>query len=201
MKEILQNINFEFLNKYDFIKFDKTQNHIIYNFCKLLLKDFLIFNWSAKDKNTNKDINGILIYKPKLIFSFSSYIPYNKFIKNFISMKHNILKNDINTICTVNISIDNDYYKQLENVKGIEIFINKEEHNSEKVKWIGLQKYSLNKINDNKEKEKEIHFTCLISKKGIYDINQISLLVHFYFTRNEKKVFNKILSPIIVKID
>ena len=116
-------------------------------------------------------------------------------------MKHNILKNGITTICTINISIDTNYYYQLKNVKGIEIYINKEKHDSDKVKWIGLQKYTLNKINDNNENEKEIYFTCLIGEKGIYDINKISLLVHFYFTRNEKKIFNKILSPIIVKID
>ena len=201
IKEILRNINLEFLNKYDFIKYDKTQSHIIYNFCKILLKDFLIFNWSAKDKATKKDIDGILIYKPKLIFSFSSYFSYKNFIKNLISMKHNILKNGITTICTINISIDTNYYYQLKNVKGIEIYINKEKHDSDKVKWIGLQKYTLNKINDNNENEKEIYFTCLIGEKGIYDINKISLLVHFYFTRNEKKIFNKILSPIIVKID
>ena len=116
-------------------------------------------------------------------------------------MKHNINKMDKITICTIDISIDNNYYNQLENVKGIEIFINKDEHNCNKVNWFGLQKYRINKINRNVEKEKEIHFSCYISEKGIYDINQISLLTHFYFTRNEKKIFNKILSPIIVKVD
>ena len=53
-------------------------------------------------------------------------------------MKHSIIKNDKITICTIDISIDNKYYNQLENVKGIEIFINKEEHDSNKVNWFGL---------------------------------------------------------------
>ena len=85
-------------------------------------------------------------------------------------------------------------------MKGIEIFINKEIYNTEKINWLGLKKYRLNKINGTFEKENEIHFSCTISEKGIYDINQISILAHFYFTRNEKKIFNKILSPIIVKV-
>ena len=201
IKELLQNINFDFLDKYDFIKYDKTQSHIKHNFCKLLLKDFLIFNWVAKEKNTNKDINGIIIYKPKLIFSLILDLSFSNFIKNLLSMKHTIKTIDNATICTIDISIDNNFYNQLENVKGIEIFINKEEHDSNKIKWFGLQKYRINKINRNYEKENEIHFSCYITEKGIYDINQISLLTHFYFTRNEKKIFNKILSPIIVKID
>ena len=200
IKNLLENINFDFLEQYDFINFDKTQNHIKYDLCKLLSKEFLIFNWSAKEKKSNKNINGIFIYKPKLIFDLYLNRDFSNFIKNLITMKHNINKmNDI-TICTIDISMDYNYYNQLENVKGIEIFINNESHDFEKVKWFGLKKYKLNKINDNYEKENEIHFSCLISEKGIYDINQISILAHFYFSRNEKKLFNKILSPIIVKV-
>ena len=200
IKNLLENIKFEFLEQYDFINFDKTQIHIKQDFCKLLLKEFLIFNWSAKEKNTNKYINGIFIYKPKLIFSLFLNRDYTHFIKNLITMKYTINKmNDI-TICTIDISIDYNYYNQLENVKGIEIFINKEIYNTEKINWLGLKKYRLNKINGTFEKENEIHFSCTISEKGIYDINQISILAHFYFTRNEKKIFNKILSPIIVKV-
>ena len=197
IKELLHNINFDFLDEYDFINYDKMQIHIKHHFCKLLLNDFLIFNWSAKERNTNKNINGIFIYKPKLIFTLS----LSNFINNLLTMKYHIHKINEITICTIDILIDNNYYNQLDNVKGIEIFINKDKHNFDKVKWFGLEKYKINKINDNSNKEKEIHFSCLISEKGIYDINQISLLAHFYFSRNEKKIFNKILSPIIVKID
>ena len=197
IKELLQNINFDFLDEYDFINYDKMQSHIKHHFCKLLLNDFLIFNWSAKERNTNKNINGIFIYKPKLIFTLS----LSNFINNLLTMKYHIHKINEITICTIDILIDNNYYNQLDNVKGIEIFINKDKHNFDKVKWFGLEKYKINKINSNSNKEKEIHFSCLISEKGIYDINQISLLAHFYFSRNEKKIFNKILSPIIVKID
>ena len=201
IKELLQNISFDFLDKYDFINYDKTQSHIKHNFCKLLLKDLLIFNWSAKEKNSQRKINGILIYKPKLIFSIFVNLSFTNFIKNLLTMKHSVRKIDKITICVIDISIDNNYYNQLENVKGIEIFVNKEEHDSNKLNWFGLQKYRINKINANYEKEKEIHFSCLISEKGIYDINQISLLTHFYFTRNEKRIFNKILSPIIVEVN
>ena len=199
--ELFSDIKLEFLDKYDFIKYDKIQSHIKHSFYKLFIKDYLIFNWSAKEKNTNRIINGIFIYKPKLIFSIFVNFSFSNFIKNLLHMKHSKRKFDKVTICSLDISIDNAYYNQLENVKGIEIFINKEEHNSNKVNWIGLQKYKINKINDDSEKEKEIHFSCIISEKGIYDINQISLLTHFYFTRNEKKLFNKILSPIIVEIN
>ena len=199
-KEQLQNIKFDFLDEYDFINYDITQSHIKHYFCKLLLKEFLIFNWSAKEKNSKRNINGIFTYKPKLIFSLSlnSFI---NFIKNLISIKHTVRKMNDVTICNLDVSIDNNYYNQLENIKGIEIFINNNTYNFEKVKWFGLQKYKLSKINDNNQKENEIHFSCLISEKGIYDINQISILAHFYFSRNEKKIFNKILSPIIVKVD
>ena len=200
IKSLLENKNFDFLELYDFINLDKTQSHIKYDLCKLLLKEFLIFNWSAKEKKSNRYIKGIFIYKPKLIFSLYLNRDFTNFIKNLITMKHNINKMNDVTICTIDISIDYNYYNQLENVKGIEIFINTDNDNFEKVKWLGLKKYKLNKINDNYEKEKEIHFSCLILKNGIYDINQISILAHFYFSRNEKKLFNKILSPIIVKV-
>ena len=200
IKSFLENKNFDFLEFYDFINLDKTQSHIKYDLCKLLLKEFIIFNWSAKEKKSNRYIKGIFIYKPKLIFSLYLNRDFTNFIKNLITMKHNINKMNDVTICTIDISIDYNYYNQLENVKGIEIFINTDNDNFEKVKWLGLKKYKLNKINDNYEKEKEIHFSCLILKNGIYDINQISILAHFYFSRNEKKLFNKILSPIIVKV-
>ena len=200
-KELFLDINLEFLDNYDFIKYDKIQSHIKQNFYKLLLKEFLIFNWTAKEKKTNRYINGIFLYKPKLIFSIFVNYSFTNFIKNLLHIKHNKRKIDKVTICTLDISIDNVYYNHLENVKGIEIFINKEEHDSNKVNWFGLQKYKINKINDDNEKEKEIHFSCFISEKGIYDINQISLLTHFYFTKNEKKIFNKILSPIIVEVN
>ena len=106
------------------------------------------------------------------------------------------------TICIINVSIDNNFYKQLQNVKGIEIFINNtDKNNFNKLKWIGLKNYYLSNIENNSNKIDEIQFTCLINEKGIYDINKISILIHYIISRNGTQQIDNILSPIIVKID
>ena len=206
IRELEKNIVLDFLDKYDFLKDNKNnvdQSHIKYSFCNLLAKDYLIINWSGIEKGSNKEINGLLLYKPKLQFSFITNNLFKNIINNFISIKHNIIKMDNNsTICIINVSIDNNFYKQLQNVKGIEIFINNtDKNNFNKLKWIGLKNYYLSNIENNSNKIDEIQFTCLINEKGIYDINKISILIHYIISRNGTQQIDNILSPIIVKID
>ena len=205
ISDLEKSINLDFLNKYEFIndKDNIEQTHIKKNFIKLLAKDYLIFNWSAIEKKSKKLLNGLLLYKPNLNFSSISNKSFKKIINNFISMKYDSNKLDNNsTIFIIHVFIDNKFYKQFQNIKGIEIFINnKDKINSQKYKWIGLQKYFLSNINNNSENIDEIQFTCLISEKGIYDLNKISLSIHYIISRKEVDIFNNILSPIIVTVD
>ena len=118
-------------------------------------------------------------------------------------MKNDILKMDSkSTVCLISIYIDNNFYKQLKNIKGIEIFINnKDKNNFKKLKWLGLKNYYLFNINNTSDKIDEIQFSCLISEKGVYDINLISLKIYFILFKQKEQIINNILSPIIIKID
>ena len=97
-----------------------------------------------------------------------------------VPMKHNLIKmDDKSTICIINVLIDNNFYKQLKNVQGIEIYINnKSDKNFKKYKWIGLKNFYLQNFVNNSDKIDDIQFSCLINEKGIYDMNQISLNIH-----------------------
>ena len=201
--EIKTYIKLDFLDKYDFLNNDNNeeQNHIKNYFCNLLGKNYLIFNWMAIEKDTNREINGILLYKPKLNFSIPNNL-FKNIIKNFISIKHEIVKmDDSSTLCLLNVSVDNNFYKQLKNIKGIEIYINNtDKNNFKKYKWIGLQKYFLSNLNNNSEQTDIIQFTCLINEKGIYDMNQISLAIHYIISKDGVQTIDNILSPIIVNV-
>ena len=200
-----KNIKLDFLTKYDYLQIENNieQNHIRHYFCNLLAKNYIIFNWSGEEKTTKKKIYGILLYKPKLNFSLIKNNLFKNLIKNFISMKYNIIKMDNNcTICIIDVFIDNNFYKQLQNIRGIEIYIdNKDKNRFQKCKWVGLQKYFLSNIDNNSDNIDKMQFSCLIYEKGIYDLNKISLAVHYIISRNGVQIFNNILSPIIVKVD
>lgn len=118
-------------------------------------------------------------------------------------MKHDVVKMDSkSTICLINIYIDNNFYKQLKNIKGMEIYINnKDKNNFKKLKWMGLKNYYLSNINNTSDKIDEIQFSCLINEKGIYDINLIGLKIFYILSKQKEQIINNILSPIIIKID
>ena len=202
--ELEKKINLEFLNKYDYLynKNNIEQNHIKFNFCNLLAKNYLIFNWTATEKVSKKEINGILFFKPKLNILITNNI-FKNLINNFISINHNLYKMDNNyTICTINVFIDNNFYKQLQNIRGIEIYIdNKDKNNFQKYEWLGLKNYFISNIDNNSDNVDKIHFSCLIKEKGIYDLNKISLAIHYIISRSGVQIFDNILSPIIVKVD
>ena len=206
IKELEKHTHLHFLNKYEFLKNNNNnvdQSHIKNNFCNLLAKDYLVINWSGIEKDSNKEINGILLYKPKFQFSFYNNNLFKNIINNFISMKHNIIKmNNNSSLCIITVLIDNNFCKALQKIKGIEIYIkNTDKNNFKAVKWIGLTNYYLSNIEPNSNKKDEIQFTCIINEKGIYDINKIGLVIHYIISRNRIQKIDNILSPIIVKID
>ena len=106
------------------------------------------------------------------------------------------------TLCIISVSIDNNFFKQLHNIKGIEIYINnKDKNNFKKYKWIGLKKYFLSNLKNDSEKIDEIQFTCQINEKGLYDMNQLSLAIHYIISKEGVQIFDNILSPIIVNVN
>jgi hypothetical protein len=205
IKNLEKKINFEFLKRYDYLQMDNNieQNHIKYYFCNLLARNYIIFNWCGEEKITKKKRYGILLYKPKLNFSLIKNSLFKNVIKNFISMKYNIIKMDKNcTICIIDVFIDNNFYKKLQNIKGIEIYIdNKDKNIFQKLKWVGLKNYYLSNIDNNSDDIDKIQFTCLINEKGTYDLNKINLAAHYIISRDGVQIFDNILSPIIVKVD
>ena len=205
IKNLEKKINFEFLKRYDYLQMDNNieQNHIKYYFCNLLARNYIIFNWCGEEKITKKKRYGILFYKPKLNFSLIKNSLFKNVIKNFISMKYNIIKMDKNcTICIIDVFIDNNFYKKLQNIKGIEIYIdNKDKNIFQKLKWVGLKNYYLSNIDNNSDDIDKIQFTCLINEKGTYDLNKINLAAHYIISRDGVQIFDNILSPIIVKVD
>lgn len=127
-----------------------------------------------------------------------------------ITLKHFVNKiSDNNTVCTLVMTINKNIFREINDVKCFDIYIN--QNYSEKYNWIGLKKYSFpNNTNEN-EKNKNLNynennvasldFNCLFKEKGVYDLNQIGIVIYSNIPRQQEKYIHKILSPIMVKIE
>ena len=210
-KEIETNVNFNFIDKYGCLKDEDMEKKFAINrLCRLLAKDYLIFSWNALEKDSNKEINGLIFHRPNINLPTNTDKFIRKILNNSISMSFDINKienrnNTSHSICTLNVDIDKNIFNQMIFIKDIEIYINNDSNrNLKSISWLGLKRYYLinkrNKINENSTVEK-LKFNCLITKKGIYDLNQISILIHSNIPRQREKVINKILSPIKIIIE
>ena len=130
-------------------------------------------------------------------------------LTNSANLNHYINKIDENnTFCSLNMSIDKNIFKQINDIKSFDIYIN--QNYSEKFNWIGLKKYSfpnneeinkdLDNINNRDNNIVSLKFNCLLKEKGDYDINQLCMVIYSNIPRQQEKYIHKILSPIIVKI-
>ena len=207
--ELEKTINFD-ENNYDGILTDPQQSHIKKKFCYLLAKNNLIFNWSAIEKSTNKEIKGLYIHKPNLKIPAINVKFLTQLLMSSITLKHSVNKiSDNNTVCTLVMTINKNIFKEINDVKCFDIYVN--QNYSEKYNWIGLKKYSFPNNNNEKEKTKNLNenednvvsleFSCLFKEKGIYDLNQIGIVIYSNIPRQQEKYIHKILSPIMVKID
>jgi len=127
-----------------------------------------------------------------------------------ITLKHSVNKiNDNNSLCTLIMTINKNIFKEINDVKSFDIYVN--QNYSEKYNWIGLKKYSFLNNSNDKEKNKNLNdnennvvsleFNCLIKEKGVYDLNQIGIIIYSNIPRQQEKYIHKILSPIMVKIE
>jgi hypothetical protein len=101
------------------------------------------------------------------------------------------------------MTINKNIFKEINDIKSFDIYINK---TSEKYNWIGLKKYSFKNNNIENGKKEENHmikleFNCLFKVKGEYDLNQVSMCIESNILMQKPKYINKILSPVMVKID
>ena len=204
--DLENNIKFE-ENNYEGLLNDPIQNHIKKKLCFLLAKNNLIFNWSAIEKKTNKEIKGIYIHKPNLKIPTINVKFLTQLLMNSVTLKHSVnIIDKNNTICTLIMTIDKNIFKQINDIKSFDIYI--KQNYSEKCNWIGLKRYSF--PNNDKETNKELEnndsnivsleFNCLIKEKGEYDLNQIWMVIYSNIPRQQEKYIQKILSPIIVKV-
>ena len=196
-------------NNFDGLLSDPNQSHIKKKLCYLLAKNNLIFNWSAIEKNNNKEIKGIYIHKPNLKVPHINVKFLTQLLMNSVILKHFVNKIDENnTICSLNMTIDKNIFKQINDIKSFDIYIN--QNYSEKCNWIGLKKYyfpnneeidkDIENNNNNDSNIVSLEFNCLLKGKGEYDINQLCMVIHSNIPRQQEKYIYKILSPIIVKI-
>ena len=210
ISELEKTIKFD-ENNYEGILNNPDQGHIKKKLCYLLAKNNLIFNWSAVEKATNKEIKGLYIHKPNLKIPRINVKFLNQLLMSSITFKH--FKNKIddkNTIFTLVMGINKNIFKEINDIKCFDIYIN--QNYSEKYNWLGLKRYSFpNNINIDKEKNKEVEnkednmisleFNCLFKEKGEYDLNQVGMVIYSNIPRQQEKYINKILSPIMVKVE
>ena len=207
--ELEKTIDFD-ENNYDGILTDPHQYHIKKKFCYLLAKNNLIFNWSAVEKSSNKEIKGLYIHKPNLKIPAINVKFLTQLLMSSITFKHFVNKiSDNNTVCTLVMTINKNIFKEINDVKCFDIYVN--QNYSEKYNWIGLKKYTFSNNSNNREKSKNsndnennvvsLEFNCLFKEKGIYDINQIGIVIYSNIPRQQEKYIHKILSPIMVKIE
>ena len=180
------------------------QNHIKKKLCYLLAKNNIIFSWSATEKKTSNEIRGLYIHKTDLKIPTINVQFLTQLLNSSVSFSHYINKLDANnTICTLVMTINKNIFKEINDIKSFDIYINK---TSEKYNWIGLKKYSFRNNNIETEKKEENHmikleFNCLFKEKGEYDLNQVSMCIESNILMQKAKYINKILSPVMVKID
>ena len=209
ISELEKTINFD-ENNYEGILVDPQQYHIKKKLCYLLAKNNLIFNWSAVEKNTNKEIKGLYIHKPNLKIPAINVKFLTQLLMSSITLKHSVNKiSGNNTVCTLVMTINKNIFKEINDVKCFDIYVN--QNYSEKYNWIGLKKYSFPNNNNEKEKNQNLNdnennvvtleFNCLFKEKGIYDLNQIGIVIYSNIPRQQEKYIHKILSPIMVKIE
>ena len=182
------------------------QNHIKKKLCYLLAKNNIIFTWSATEKSTKNEIRGLYIHKTDLKIPTINVQFLTQLLNSSVSFSHYVNKLDENnTICTLVMTINKNIFKEINDIKSFDVYINK---NSRKYNWIGLKKYSFIN-NDIIDKEKnnsgdnmiKLEFNCLFREKGEYDLNQVSMSIESNIAMQRTKYINKILSPIMVKID
>ena len=210
ISELEKTIKFD-ENNYEGILNNPDQGHIKKKLCYLLAKNNLIFNWSAVEKATNKEIKGLYIHKPNLKIPRINVKFLNQLLMSSITFKHFMNKiDDKNTIFTLVMGINKNIFKEINDIKCFDIYIN--QNYSEKYNWLGLKRYSFpNNINIDKEKNKEVEnkednmisleFNCLFKEKGEYDLNQVGMVIYSNIPRQQEKYINKILSPIMVKVE
>ena len=211
IKELEKIVKFD-ENNYEGLLIDPEQNHIKKKLCYLLAKNNLIFNWSAIEKNTNKEIKGLYIHKPNLKIPTINVKFLTQLLISSVTLKHCMNKIDNNnTICTLTMTINKNIFKEINDIKSFDIYIN--QNHSEKYNWFGLKKYSFpnnnntigndknQDIDNNKDNIVTLEFNCLFKEKGEYDLNQVGMIIYSNIPRQQEKYIHKILSPIFVKIE
>ena len=206
IEELENKINFE-ENNVDNIMENPQQNHIKKKLCYLLAKNNIIFSWLAKEKKTNNEIKGLYIHKTDLKIPTINVQFLTQLLNSSVSFNHYVNKLDENnTICTLEMMINKNIFKEMNDIKSFDVYVNKF---SDKYNWIGLKKYTFqnNNFDTEKEQEKEnnnmikLEFNCLFREKGEYDFNQVSMTIESNIAMQKTKYINKILSPIMVKIE
>ena len=204
INELEKGIKFEQNLDKENIMENNEQNHIKKKLCYLLAKNNIIFTWSAKEKNTNNEIRGLYIHKTDLKIPTINVQFLTQLLNSSVSFSHYMNKlSENNTICTLVMTINKNIFKEINDIKSFDIYINK---HSEKYNWIGLKKYSFMNNNIENEKKEEnniikLEFNCLFKEKGEYDLNQVSMCIESNILMQKAKYINKILSPVMVKID
>ena len=159
------------------------QNHIKKKLCYLLAKNNIIFSWSATEKKTDNIIRGLYIHKTDLKIPTINVQFLTQLLNGSVSFTHYINKlNENNTICTLVMTINKHIFKEINEIKSFDIYINKY---SDKYNWIGLKKYTFqnNNVenkNDDEDHMAKLEFNCLFREKGNYDLNQVLLLFYSY---------------------
>ena len=181
------------------------QNHIKKKLCYLLAKNNILFTWSATEKNTKNEIHGLYIHKTDLKIPTINSQFLTQLLNSSVSFSHYINNlNENNYICTLVMTINKNIFKEINDIKSFDVYINK---NSNKYNWIGLKKYSFqnNNIDNKKENHGEniikLEFNCLVKENGEYDLNQVSMSIESNIEMQKTKYINKILSPVVVKIN
>ena len=205
INELENTVKFEDNLDKDNIIENVEQSHIKKKLCYLLAKNNILFTWSAIEKNTKNEIRGLYIHKTDLKIPTINSQFLTQLLNSSVSFSHYINKlNENNYVCTLVMTINRNIFKEINDIKSFDVYINK---HSNKYNWIGLKKYSFQNNNIDNKKENigeniiKLEFNCLFKEKGEYDLNQVSMSIESNIAMQKTKYINKILSPVIVKID
>ena len=112
-------------NNFDGLLMDPQQNHIKKKLCNLLAKNNLIFNWSATEKSTNKEIKGIYIHKPNLKIPTINVKFLTQLLMSSVTMKSSTNKIDENnTIGSLTMTMNKNIFKEINDIRCFDVYIN-----------------------------------------------------------------------------
>ena len=170
ISELRNTVNLNFIPEN--ILNDPFQEHIKKTFLLFLVQNFLIFQWSCLEKNTDKKIEGLVFQQVVLKSPKMDYIFLKNLLKTICNLTVTTKKIEERNLVNLKLTMDLKGLKEYKRLLFVNISV---QDKSNQRYWIGTQKYKITNGSNLNSNENIINcsFNCVTTQKGKVDINQI----------------------------